>query len=76
MRRRNLKTEFLTEYRGESICKNYGGYVVVNGYDYNIYKTLNSAINAVKKRLDGTNKNEPVIIRKMTVDEFINAFKI
>lgn len=51
--RRNLKTEYLTEYRGESICKNYCGYVIVNGYDYNIYNTLNYAINAVKKRLDG-----------------------
>ena len=60
-------------YRGVDICRNYGGFVIVNGYDYNIYKSYESAKNAVRKHLDGSNKREPVIIGKMTDEQFINA---
>ena len=70
-----LKTENYKPYRGVDICKNYGGYVIVDGYDYNIYKSYESAKNAVRKHLDGTNKREPIIIGKMTDEQFINALK-
>ena len=56
-----------------TICPNYGGWVIVNGYDYNIYKRLKDAVNAYKKCKDGTNKEEPVVIGRMTDDEFIHA---
>ena len=71
-----------TGYRGTyTICPNYGGWDIVDELasgvilepERYIYKTKNSAINAVKKILDGTNKNEPKILRKMTDEEFINA---
>lgn len=62
-------------YKGVDICKNYGGWVVVNGYDYNIYKTLEDARNAVRKRHDGTHKAEPRIIGRMTDEQFINALE-
>lgn len=55
------------------ICPNYGGWVIVNGFDYNIYKTYKDAYNARLKRRDGSNKNEPVIIGKMTDEQFVNA---
>lgn len=73
----------LTGFRGcYSICPNYGGYVVVDDsasmyvpdFCFYIYKTENSAKNAVRKFLDGTNKSEPKVIRRMTDDEFIHAF--
>ena len=70
-----LKTVNYKPYRCVDICKNYGGYVIVNGYDYNIYKSYESAKNAVRKLLDGTNKREPIIIGKMTDEQFINALK-
>jgi hypothetical protein len=74
--------KYIIGYRNcYTICSNYGGWVIVselaNGCilepERYIYKTKNSAINAVKKILDGTNKNEPKILRKMTDEEFINA---
>ena len=70
-----LKTVNYKPYRGIEICRNYGGYVIVDGYDYNIYKSYESARNAIRKRLDGTNKREPIIIGKMTDEQFINALK-
>ena len=70
------KTENYKPYRGVDICKNYDGYVIVDGYDYNIYKSYESAKNAVRKKLDGTHTHEPVIIGKMTDDQFINALKL
>ena len=70
-----LKTVNYKPYRGVDICMNYGGYVIVDGYDYNIYKSYESARNAIRKRLDGTNKREPIIIGKMTDEQFINALK-
>lgn len=70
------------KYRGcYTICPNYGGWVVISELPSNvilemetyIYKTESSAKNAVKKLLDGTNKHEPQILRKMTDEEFIHA---
>lgn len=55
------------------ICKNFGGWVVVDGYDYNIYKALSDARNAISKRHDGTHKAEPRVIGTMTNDQFIHA---
>ncbi len=63
-------------YRGEAISKNYGGWVIVNGYDYNIYKTLDDATNAIRKSNDGSNKKEPVVIGTMNKEQFIHAFVI
>lgn len=69
-------------YRGcFTICPNYGGWVVIYEspttvileMETYIYKTESSAKNAVKKLLDGTNKHEPQILRKMTDEEFIHA---
>ena len=71
-----MKTENYRPYRGEEICRNYGGWVIVNGYDYNIYKSYESAKNAVRKKLDGSHKREPIIVGKMTDEQFINAFNI
>lgn len=62
-------------YRGHEICKNYGGWVVVDGYDYNIYKTIRDAKNAVRKRIDGTNDREPRVIGRMSDEQFIDALK-
>ena len=56
-----------------TICPNYGGWVIVNGFDYNIYKRYIDAVNAYKQRKDGSNKAEPIIIGKMTDEQFINA---
>ena len=70
-----LKTENYKPYRGVDICKNYGGYVIVDGYDYNIYGSYESAKNAVRKHLDGTQKREPIVIGKMTTEQFINALR-
>lgn len=56
-----------------TICPNYGGWVIVNGYDYNIYKRYTDAYNSYLKGKDGTNKIEPVIIGKMTDEQFIHA---
>jgi len=69
-----MQTENYKPYRGVDICRNYGGYVIVDGYDRNIYKSYESAKNAVRKFLDGTHKREPVVIGKMTDEQFINAF--
>jgi len=63
------------ELHGRTICRNYGGWVIVDGYNHNIYKTLQDAVNAVKKGNDGSHKAEPRIIGKMTEDEFIHALK-
>ena len=63
-------------FRGETICPNYDGWVIINGYDYNIYKTLADAVNAIRKTLDGSHRKEPVIIGTMTPNQFINAFVI
>ena len=62
------------EHRQQTIVRNYGGWVVVNGYDWNIYKTLQDARNSIDKKHDGSHKSEPRIIRTMTKDEFIHAF--
>ena len=70
-----MKTENYKPYRGVDICRNYGGYVIVDGYDFNIYKSYESAKNAVRKTLDGTNKREPIIIGHMTDEQFIDAFR-
>lgn len=67
------KTEKYKPYRGVVICKNYGGYVIVDGFDYNIYKSYESAKNAVRKMLDSTHKREPIVIGKMTDAQFIHA---
>lgn len=56
-----------------TICPNYGGWVIVNGYDYNIYKRYADAYNSYLKGKDGTNKIEPIIIGKMTDEQFIHA---
>lgn len=64
------------QYRGADICKNYGGWVIVNGYDRNVYKTLEDAKNQVRKRNDGTHKSEPRIIDQMNDEQFIHAFNI
>ena len=56
-----------------TICPNYGGWVIVNGYDYNIYKRYTDAYNSYLKGKDGTNKIEPIIIGKMTDEQFIHA---
>ena len=71
----NMRIGNWLAYRGIEICKNYGGWVIVNGYNYNIYKTLEDAKNAVRKHLDGTHKAEPRIIGRMTDEQFINALK-
>ena len=63
-------------FRGADICRNYGGWVIVNGYDYNIYKTLEDAKNQVRKRNDGTHKAEPRTIGRMSKEQFIHAFNI
>ena len=70
-----MKTKNYKPYRGVEICRNYGGWIVVNGYDYNIFGSYESAKNAVRKHLDGTQKREPIIIGEMTEQQFINAFK-
>lgn len=69
-------TENYRTYNGYDICKNYGGCVIVDGYDYNIYKSFESAKNAIRKRRDGSHKRDPVIIGKMTDEQFVNALKI
>lgn len=60
-----------------TICPNYGGWVIIydslNVSDYNIYKRYKDAYNARKKRHDGTNTIEPIIIGTMTDDQFIHA---
>ena len=61
------------EHRGKMICRNYGGWVIVDGYDYNIYKALIDCKNAIDKKHDGVYSNEPRIIGKMTDEQFINA---
>ena len=68
-------------YRGYDICKNYGGYVIIDScskvspdFTWFIYKNQTDAKNAIRKFLDGTNTAEPRTIRRMTEDEFINAF--
>lgn len=70
-----MKTANYRPYRGVDICRNYGGYVIVDGFDYNIYNSYESAKNAVRKHLDGTQKREPVVIGKMTAEQFINALR-
>lgn len=63
-------------YKTHTICPNYGGWVIVHDSmisDYNIYKSIVDAINAEKKRKDGSQKSEPRIIGKMTDEQFINA---
>ena len=57
------------EHRGEHIVKNYGGWVISG--DWNLYRTLAGAKNAIDKRHDGSHKAEPIITRKLTKDEFI-----
>lgn len=61
-------------HRGKEICKNYGGWVIVDGYCYDIFKTLADARNYIDKRHDGNYKAEPRVIGKMTDEQFINAF--
>ena len=58
-----------------TICPNYGGWIITgeNYHDYNIYRRYTDTINAYKKRKDGTNREEPEIIGKMTDEQYINA---
>lgn len=58
-------------HRNYMISKNYGGWVIEG--DWNLYKTLEDARNAINKRHDGSHKAEPRIIRKMTNEEFVHA---
>ena len=74
--RRYYRTENLRPYRGVDICRNYGGWVIVDWNDYNIYASYESAKNAVRKGLDGTHKREPRVIGRMTVDQFIHALNL
>ena len=60
-------------HRDKVICRNYGGWVVVDGYCYDIFKTLASAKSYIDKHHDGSNKTDPIIIGKMTDEQFINA---
>ena len=76
-----MKIGNMFTYRGYDICKNFGGYVIVDStskvspeFTWFIYKTQADARNAIRKFLDGTNTAKPRTIRKMTEDEFINAF--
>ena len=65
-------------HRDYTICRNYGGWVVVGTYSsscYDIFKTLADAKNYIDKHHDGSNKAEPRIIGKMTDEQFINAIK-
>lgn len=71
-----FKTDNLRPYRGIDICRNYGGWVIVDFNDYNIYASYESAKNAVRKFLDGTHKREPKIIGQMTSEQFIHALNI
>ena len=68
--------KFLGEYehKSHSIIRNYGGWVVDG--DWNLYKTLTDARNAIDKRHDGSNKAEPRVIRTLDTEEFIYAFSM
>ena len=61
------------EHRGKLICKNYGGWVVVDGYCYSVFKTLMDAKYYIDKTHDGSNKSEPRIIGTMNDEQFIHA---
>lgn len=61
------------EHRGKMICKAYGGWVIVDGYCYYIFKALSDAVNYINKRHDGLYKSEPRIIGTMNEKQFINA---
>ena len=76
MKKGYYKTDNYRPYRGVDICRNYGGWVIVDGYDFNIYASYESAKNAVRKHLDSTQKREPVIIGKMNIEQYIHAFNL
>ena len=60
-------------YRGyHTIVRNYGGWVVCG--DFQLYKTLADAKNAIDKKEDGTHKAEPRVMRTLSDEEFISAF--
>ncbi len=60
------------EHRGQSIVRNYGGWVIEG--DWQLYKTLADVKNAIDKRHDSSHKAEPRVIRKLTNEEFVKAF--
>lgn len=60
-------------YRNNTICKNYGGWVIAENWCWDIFKTLSDAQAAVDKMIDGRNKKEPKIIGRMTEEQFINS---
>lgn len=65
------------EHRGMMICKNYGGWVIVNGCCcYSIFKALSDAKNYIDKHYDSSHKAEPRVIGKMDREQFINACNI
>lgn len=64
------------EHRGIMICKNYGGWVIVHGCCYSIFKALSDAKNYIDKCYDGSHKAEPRVIGKMDAEQFINACNI
>ena len=55
-------------HRGSMIRRDFGGWTV--DCDLKVYKRLEDARNSIDKRLDGTHKAEPVIIRELTWNDF------
>jgi exonuclease III len=60
------------EHRQTNIVNNYGGWVVLG--DWNLYKTLGDAKNAIDKSHSGCHKAEPRVIRVLANEEFVKAF--
>lgn len=58
-------------YRGCTILRcNQKGWTVGLLDDFNIYRTVNSAREAINKHLDSSNKIDPVIIGKIDFSEY------
>lgn len=59
-------------YRGTFINRKYGGWVI--DYDWNLYKTIVDAMNAIDKKHSSCHKAEPRVLRCLSKEEFIYAF--